>query len=89
MFMQALMAGPSVFICFVGNYLTGQSMLERLLIVGLVTGLLMGDLKTGILMGTALEAVFMVNINIVGVVSAEPVTAITVVTTFAIISHVD
>lgn len=72
MFMQALMAGLSVFICFAGNYLTGQSMLERPLVVGLVTGLLMGDLKTGILMGAALEAVFMGNINIGGVISAEP-----------------
>lgn len=89
MFMQALMAGLSVFICFARNYLTGQSMLERPLVVGLVTGLLMGDLKTGILMGAALEAVFMGNINIGGVISAEPVTATTLATTFAIISHVD
>ena len=36
---------------FAGNYLTGQSMMERPLVVGLVTGILMGDMKTGVLMG--------------------------------------
>lgn len=89
MLMHALMAALSVFICFAGNYLTGQSMMERPLVVGLVTGILMGDMKTGILMGAALEAVFLGNVNIVGVIAAEPVTATTLATTFAIISHVE
>ncbi|MDU5412685.1 MAG: PTS sugar transporter subunit IIC, partial [Clostridium perfringens] len=66
MLMHALMAALSVFICFAGNYLTGQSMMERPLVVGLVTG---------ILMGAALEAVFLGNVNIGGVIAAEPVTA--------------
>ncbi|MDU6015892.1 MAG: PTS sugar transporter subunit IIC [Clostridium perfringens] len=89
MLMHALMAALSVFICFAGNYLTGQSMMERPLVVGLVTGILMGDIKTGILMGAALEAVFLGNVNIGGVIAAEPVTATTLATTFAIISHVE
>ena len=89
MLMHALMAALSVFICFAGNYLTGQSMMERPLVVGLVTGILMGDMKTGILMGAALEAVFLGNVNIGGVIAAEPVTATTLATTFAIISHVE
>ena len=89
MLMHALMAALSVFICFAGNYLTGQSMMERPLVVGLVTGILMGDMKTGILMGVALEAVFLGNVNIGGVIAAEPVTATTLATTFAIISHVE
>ena len=50
MLMHAIMAALAVFICF-GNYLTGQSMMERPLVVGLVTGILMGDMKTGVLMG--------------------------------------
>lgn len=58
MLMHATMAALAVFICFAGNYLTGQSMMERPLVVGLVTGILMGDMKTGILMGASLEAVF-------------------------------
>ncbi|XZH15823.1 PTS mannose/fructose/sorbose/N-acetylgalactosamine transporter subunit IIC [Clostridium perfringens] len=89
MLMHALMAALSVFICFAGNYLTGQSMMERPLVVGLVTGILMGDMKTGILMGAALEALFLGNVNIGGVIAAEPVTATTLATTFAIISHVE
>lgn len=89
MLMEATMAALAVFICFAGNYLTGQSMMERPLVVGLVTGLLMGDMKTGIIMGAALEAVFMGNVNIGGVIAAEPVTATTLATAFAIISNVD
>lgn len=89
MLMYATMAALSVFICFAGNYLTGQSMMERPLVVGVVTGLLMGDLKTGVLMGASLEAVFMGNVNIGGVIAAEPVTATTLATAFAIISHIN
>ena len=48
MLMHATMAALAVFICFAGNYLTGQSMMERPLVVGLVTGILMGDMKTGL-----------------------------------------
>ncbi|MGM2984672.1 PTS sugar transporter subunit IIC, partial [Bacillus cereus group sp. BC60] len=72
-----------------GNYLTGQSMMERPLVVGLVTGILMGDMKTGVLMGASLEAIFLGNVNIGGVIAAEPVTATTLATTFAIISNVE
>ena len=74
---------------FCGNYLTGQSMMERPLVVGLVTGILMGDMKTGVLMGASLEAIFLGNVNIGGVIAAEPVTATTLATTFAIISNVE
>lgn len=89
MLSYATMAALAVFICFAGNYLTGQSMMERPLVVGLVTGLLMGDMHTGILMGASLEAIFLGNVNIGGVIAAEPVTATTLATTFAIISHLD
>ncbi|MGX7014490.1 PTS mannose/fructose/sorbose/N-acetylgalactosamine transporter subunit IIC [Vagococcus silagei] len=89
MLMNAIMAALAVFICFAGNYLTGQSMMERPLVVGLVTGLLLGDMKTGVLMGAALEAIFLGNVNIGGVIAAEPVTATTMATTFAIISNVE
>lgn len=89
MLMHATMATLAVFICFAGNYLTGQSMMERPLVVGLVTGILMGDMKTGVLMGASLEAIFLGNVNIGGVIAAEPVTATTLATTFAIISNVE
>ncbi|WP_162138869.1 PTS sugar transporter subunit IIC, partial [Paraclostridium sordellii] len=61
----------------------------RPLVVGLVTGILMGDMKTGVLMGASLEAIFLGNVNIGGVIAAEPVTATTLATTFAIISNVE
>ena len=89
MVVYGLLAALAVFICFGGNYLTGQSMMERPLVVGLVTGILMGDMKTGILMGASLEAIFLGNVNIGGVIAAEPVTATTLATTFAIISNIE
>ncbi|MDO4670077.1 MAG: PTS mannose/fructose/sorbose/N-acetylgalactosamine transporter subunit IIC [Aerococcus sp.] len=89
MLFYAAMAFLAVFICFGGNYLTGQTMLERPLIVGLVTGLLMGDMHAGILMGAALEAVFLGNVNIGGVIAAEPVTATVLATSFTIVSGVE
>ncbi len=49
----------AVFICFAGNYLTGQSMMERPLVVGLVTGILMGDMKTGGLNGGLFRSNFL------------------------------
>lgn len=85
---HALLVALAVFLCFGGNYLTGQSMLERPLVVGLVTGLLMGDMRQGILMGASLEAIFLGNVNIGGVISAEPVTATVISTTFAITAGV-
>lgn len=88
MLTHALLAALAVFLCFGGNYLTGQSMLERPLVVGLVTGLLMGDMRQGILMGASLEAIFLGNVNIGGVISAEPVTATAISTTFAITAGV-
>lgn len=88
MLTHALLAALAVFICFGGNYLTGQSMLERPLVVGLVTGLLMGDMRQEILMGASLEAIFLGNVNIGGVISAEPVTATAISTTFAITAGV-
>lgn len=88
MLYPAIMVAVAVFVCFAGNYLTGQSMMERPLVVGLVTGLLLGDMRTGILMGASLEALFLGNVNIGGVIAAEPVTATAMATTFAIISHI-
>lgn len=89
MLYPAFMAALSVFICYSGNYLTGQSMIERPLVVGLVTGLLLGDMRTGVLMGASLEALFLGNVNVGGVIAAEPVTATAMATTFSIISNIE
>lgn len=89
MLYYATMAFLVVFGCTAVNYITGQSMVERPLVVGLIAGLLMGDMTTGILIGASLEAIFMGNASIGGVISAELVTATTLTVTFAVISHVD
>ncbi len=72
----AIMAWLTVLICYGGNWVLGQCMIERPLVVGLVAGLLMGDVKTGVIIGASLEAIFMGAVNIGGAISAEPVAAI-------------
>ena len=59
MTVTALLAALSYFICYGGNWLLGQCMIERPIVVGAVTGLLLGDLPTGLIMGASLEAIFM------------------------------
>lgn len=68
----AVMAWLTVLICYGGNWVLGQCMIERPLVVGLVAGLLMGDVKTGVIIGASLEAIFMGAVNIGGAISAEP-----------------
>ncbi|KAF1295205.1 PTS mannnose transporter subunit IIC [Enterococcus sp. JM4C] len=60
------------FITFGGNWLLGQSMLDRPIVVGSLVGLVLGDVEQGVLIGAALEAVFMGAVNIGGAVSANP-----------------
>lgn len=85
----ALLASLCVFICFGGNWLWGQTMIERPLVVGAVAGLVFGDLQAGILIGASLEAIFMGAVDIGGALSAEPVTATVLATTFAITLNVN
>lgn len=80
----AILAGLAYFICEGGNWLLGQSMLERPLVVGMITGLMLGDLRVGIMLGASLEAIFMGAVNIGGAISAEPVAATIFAVTFAI-----
>ncbi|MCR0567259.1 PTS sugar transporter subunit IIC [[Clostridium] innocuum] len=82
----ALLASLAYFITYAGNWLFGQCMLERPLIVGTVTGLLFGDVTTGIILGGVLEAVYMGAVNIGGATSAEPVSATVMAVAFAITS---
>lgn len=61
----AIMAWLTVLICYGGNWVLGQCMIERPLVVGLVAGLLMGDVKTGAIIGASLEAIFMARLTLV------------------------
>lgn len=76
----ALMSALAYFICYAGNWIFGQSMSDRPIVVGAVTGLFLGQLREGIMIGAALEAVFMGSVNIGGQVSAD----YTAATVFAI-----
>ena len=82
--MIAIMGSLAYFICYGGNWLFGQCMIERPIIVGTVTGLLLGDMTTGIIIGGSLEAIYMGAVNIGGATSAEPVSATVMSVTFAI-----
>ena len=89
MYKEAFLAALTVFICYGGNWLFGQTMIERPLVVGCVAGLIFGDMTTGIMMGASLEAIFMGAVDIGGALSAEPVTATVLATTFAIVLDVN
>lgn len=77
----ATLGALAYFICFGGNWILGVSMIERPLIVGTVTGLLLGNVTQGVIIGASLEAIFMGAVNIGGAVSAEPAAA----TVFAVV----
>ena len=64
--MYAFLAALSLFICYGGNWLIGQCMIERPLVVGAVTGILLGDIPTGVAIGAALETIYMGAVNIGG-----------------------
>ncbi|MDF7637852.1 PTS sugar transporter subunit IIC [Lactobacillus sp. ESL0791] len=82
----ALIAAVAEFICFGGNWVTGQSMLDQPIVIGPLVGLLLGDLHTGIILGTSLEAVFLGAANVGGAVALNPSIATTLAVTFAIVS---
>lgn len=85
----ALLASLSYFISYAFNWLFGQCMLERPLVVATITGLLFGDVTTGVILGGVLEAVYLGVVNIGGATSAEPVSATVMATAFAIASGLD
>ncbi len=85
----AFMAWLTVVICYGGNWVLGQCMIERPIVVGLVAGILMGDVRTGVIIGASLEAIFMGAVNIGGAISAEPVTATALAVAFCVGAGID
>lgn len=85
----ALLAALAYFICYGGNWLLGQCMIERPIVVGAVAGLMLGEPTLGITMGASLEAIFMGAVNIGGQVSAEPASATVFAVVFAMNSGID
>lgn len=88
MILRAFLASLAYFIGFGGNWLFGQSMTERPIVVGFITGLLLGDVKTGIIIGGAVEAIFMGSVNIGGNIAAEPAAATAFSVAFATMDNV-
>ncbi len=64
-------------------------MTERPIVVGAVTGLLLGDLKLGLMLGASLEAIFMGSVNIGGQLSADPAAATVFAVAFATQQTID
>lgn len=54
----ALLSALSYFVCYGGNWIFGQSMSDRPIVIGAFTGLLLNDVYQGLIIGAALEAVF-------------------------------
>lgn len=90
MFKIALLGTLSYFICYsLLNWNFGQSMSDRPIVIGAVTGALLGDLTQGILIGASLEVVFMGSVNIGGQISADHSAATVFAVAFATNSSLD
>lgn len=85
---EALIAMLVIFICYAGSYLTGNSYIDRPIVVGAVAGLFLGDLQAGLIIGGTLEAVFMGAINVGGVISSEPAIATVLAVTFSVVTDI-
>lgn len=85
----ALLSALAFFICYAGNWLLGQNMADRPIVVGAVTGLFLGDLTQGIMIGAALEVIFMGAVNIGGQVSADYTSATVFAVAFAMNPDLD
>lgn len=88
MVLRAFLAALAYFICYGGNWLFAQSMTERPIVVGFITGLFLGDIKIGIIVGAAVEAIFMGSVNIGGNISAEPAAAATFAVVMATMENI-
>lgn len=86
MLMSAFLLATVMFVTFGGNWLLGQNMADRPIVVGALVGLALGDLKTGVLMGAALEAVFMGAVNVGGATPINPSFGTVLGAGFAILS---
>ena len=82
-FLIAFFAGFAYF----GRRFLGDFYLERAIVLGPLTGLIMGDLQTGLIVGGTLELIFMGASDIGGSVPANLPIGSTIGTAFAIAGH--
>lgn len=88
MMQAALLTAVAYFLCYAGNWMFGQCMTERPLVVGPIVGLFLGDPVTGLMLGATLEAIYMGAVNIGGSISSEPATATAFAVAFAVTSGI-
>lgn len=81
---QAILLGFVLFITFGGNWLLGQSMLDRPIVVSPLVGIVLGKPQEGVIIGAALEALFMGAVNIGGAAPVNPSFGALLATSFAI-----
>lgn len=72
------------FVMVIEKGLTGTSMFMRPIIVGALTGLVMGDIPTGVIIGGTLELVFLGNVSIGASLPPELITGTVLATAFSI-----
>ncbi|MBQ4163733.1 MAG: PTS sugar transporter subunit IIC, partial [Turicibacter sp.] len=80
---QAVLLG---LIAMLGNaeYLFGTSLLSRPIVMGALTGIIMGDIPTGVMLGATLELAFMGAFSIGASIPPEMISGTVLGTAFAI-----
>ena len=82
---QAVLLG---LIAMLGNaeYLFGTSLLSRPIVMGALTGIIMGDIPTGVMLGATLELAFMGAFSIGASIPPEMISGTVLGTAFAIVA---
>lgn len=84
---QALLIGLLMFLGMLTDTGLGDPMIKRPLVMGTLTGLVLGDLQLGITMGASLEVIFLGITSIGGALSSDSFTGSIFGTAFAILTN--
>lgn len=86
MITEALLVGLLMFLGMLTDTGLGDPMIKRPLVMGTLTGLVLGDLQTGIITGASLEVIFLGITSIGGALPSDSFTGSVFGTAFAILS---
>lgn len=86
MIIEALLIGLLMFLGMLTDTGLGDPMIKRPLVMGTLTGLVLGDLQTGIITGASLEVIFLGITSIGGALPSDSFTGSIFGTAFAILS---
>lgn len=87
MLVDALLIGLLMFLGMLTDTGLGDPMIKRPLVMGALTGFVLGDLQSGIVMGASLEVIFLGITSIGGALPSDSFTGAIFGTAFAIISN--